>query len=170
MIPDTERLQLREFTSEDLDSIAPLMADPEVMRYSVSGPLSESQVEEFLRKRIIDHYAKFGFGLYAAIHKQDQALIGFTGLLVQNIDGEDRIELGYRLSPKYWGKGLATEAAKAVLHYAFQQLKIDELISIIDPKNTRSVEVAKRVGMNYWKQTLFHDIPVHVYFQKNILF
>ncbi len=84
----------------------------------------------------------------------------------QSIDGEDLIELGYRLDPKYWGKGLASEAALAISQYAFERLRLDQIISIIDPKNTRSVGVASRIGMHYWKDSIFHNIPVQIYMLK----
>lgn len=163
MIIETDRLILREFIKDDLDAFAAIMADPEVMRFSIHGPHSRSQVEELINKIIIGHYSKFGFGLYAIIHKEDQQLIGYAGLTAQRIDGEEKIELGYRLNPKYWGKGLATEASLAICRHAFDQLNINELISIIDPQNIRSIAVAKRVGMVYWKESVFHQIPVHIY-------
>lgn len=164
MILETERLILRKFTNDDLEAFALLMADPEVMRFSIAGPMREKQmVKEYLQKRILEHYSKFGFGLYAAIHKDDNCLIGYVGLIRQPIDGENKVELAYRLHPHYWRKGLATEAALAVSHYAFDQPGISDLISIIDPKNVRSLDLAKRIGMRYWKEAVFHDIPVHIY-------
>jgi RimJ/RimL family protein N-acetyltransferase len=161
MIAQTKRLIIREFTPSDLDDLARLLADSEVMRFSISGPLNKEQAKEMLQKRILDHYEKYGFSLYALIYQD--AFIGFAGLIVQKIDGEDLVELGYRLNPKYWGQGFATEAAIAICHYGFDQLKLDEIISIIDPKNTRSLAVASRIGMYFWKKTLFHNIPVQIY-------
>lgn len=163
MILQTPRLVLREFTEKDLDVLAPLLADVEVMRFSLSGPLSKEKTKEYLQKRILDHYAKHGFGLWAVIDKKEQNLVGFVGLIMQNIDGEELIELGYRLDPKHWGQGYAVEAAKAVLGYAFETLKLDRIISIIDPKNVRSVKVAEKAGMHFWKEANYHGIPVHIY-------
>lgn len=164
---ETERLILREFTIDDLDAFASLMADPEVMRFSLSGPMKDvTQVKEHFQKRILDHHTQYGHGLYATFYKEDNCFIGGIGLMTQNIDGESKVELGYRLHPQYWGKGLATEACVAVCKYAFTQLGMDELISIIDPKNTRSLEVAKRVGMKYLKDASFHSIPVQIYMIK----
>jgi RimJ/RimL family protein N-acetyltransferase len=158
-----DRLVLREFTPLDLDDLARVLADPQVMHFSISGPLSKEQAEYMLQKRILEHYAKHGFGLWAIIDKKDKAFVGFAGLIIQNIDQIEEIELGFRLDPAYWGKGLATEAAAAICEYAFNQLKIDHLICIIDPKNKRSLNVADRLGMRYWKDHLFHGTPVHIY-------
>lgn len=169
MIIETERLILRPFVQEDLDALALILADPDVMLFSLNGPLKDKEkVRDYLQTRILDHYAQFGFGLYATIHKQDQCLIGFVGLLTQFIEEEKKVELAYRLAPAYWGKGLATEAARAVCHYAFDQLHLEELISIIDSKNVRSLQVAKRVGMHYWKAVHFHGFAVGVYALKNV--
>lgn len=161
---ETERLILREFTIDDLDAFAALMADPKVMRFSLNGPMKNmAQVKEYFQKRILNHYAQYGYGLYAIFYKKDNCFIGSIGLMTQNIDDEDKVELGYRLHPQYWGKGLATEACLAICNYAFTQLGLDELISIIDPKNIRSLGVAKRVGMKYLKDASFHNIPVQIY-------
>jgi RimJ/RimL family protein N-acetyltransferase len=164
---ETERLILREFTLDDLDVFALLLGDPEVMRFSLSGPMKEKeQAKEYLQKRILDHYAKYGYGLYAVIRKVNHSFIGFVGLIHQNIGGESKTELGYRLHPQHWGKGLATEACLAICHYAFTQLGMTELISIIDPQNKRSLKVAKRLGMKYLKDAVFHNIPVQIYMIK----
>lgn len=166
---ETERLILREFTIEDLDLFAWLMAEPEVMRFSLNGPMNKDQSREYLKKRIIDHYSKYGYGLYAVIQKADNHLIGLIGLISQNIDGENKTELGYRLHPQYWGKGLAKEACLAVCKYAFSELGMDELISIIDPKNTPSLELAKRIEMYHWKDTTFHHCPAKIYVLKKLI-
>jgi [ribosomal protein S5]-alanine N-acetyltransferase len=163
MLLITERLILREFTEADLPDFSALMADPEVMRFSVNGPLSQEQAKENLQKRILAHYEHYGFGLCAVILRENNQFIGYAGLVTQTIDGQEEVELGYRLTPKYWGKGLATEAALALCKYAFDHLHVVHLISIIEPQNHRSLKVANRAGMHLWKRSLFHGIPVHIY-------
>lgn len=165
---ETKRLILRELTMDDLEALALLSADPEVMFFSISGPTTDKEkVKEYLQKRIIDHYVQYGYGLYAIVHKERNCFIGYMGIVHQNIEGEDKIELGYRLFPNYWGQGLATEAALGVKQYAFNALGINELISIIDPRNVRSLAVARKVGMRYLKESIFHGITVHIYHVKN---
>lgn len=163
MILQTERLLIRQFTCDDLDALALILADEQVMRFSVSGPLRKMQVAELLQNRIIPHYDQFGFGLYAVVDRVDERLIGGVGLLSQLIENEERVELTYRLAPEYWGKGLATEAAGAICQYAIEQYHLNEIISIIDPQNIRSLEVAKRVGMQFCQEATFHSLPVHIY-------
>jgi RimJ/RimL family protein N-acetyltransferase len=163
----TERLYLRNFEQNDLVLFASLMADPEVMRFSLSGPLSHERAKEIFQNRILGHYQKYGYGLLAIFLKESHEFIGGIGLMTHTIDGIEEIELAYRLFPKYWNQGFATEAATAVCEYAFRTMNIKRLISIIDPKNHKSLKVAKRVGMHFWKDTLYHDLPVHVYVRIN---
>jgi RimJ/RimL family protein N-acetyltransferase len=162
MIIETERLILREFRDEDIEFLAALMADPEVMRFSLRGPITDREkVKGFLQK-IIDRYPDYG--LYVAQLKGGNQPIGFVGLANQVIDGEDKVELGYRFFPAYWGKGYAQEGAKAVCQYSFEHFQIKELICIIEPTNVRSIALAKKIGMVYSHETLYYDIPVHIFY------
>lgn len=163
MFIETARLEIREWTSDDFEEFAALMADPEVMRFSLQGrPLSPEEAQDLFHKRILEHY-KNGFGLWALYYKEEKKIIGFTGLITQEIDGTKKIELAYRLLPKYWHRGLALEAAREVCAYAFNVLKLKELISIIEPENTRSIRLAERVGMRPLKMTQYHNQDVYIY-------
>lgn len=94
------------------------MGNPEVMRFgSSNGPLSEDSSKKLFQNRILDHYKKYGFGAWTLILKENHRFIGCTGLISQVVDEKEEIELGYRLFPAYWGKGLATEAAVDICHY-----------------------------------------------------
>lgn len=160
---NTERLVLRKLEESDFHSFSLLVADLEVMRFSLKGPLSPEEAKEYFERRVLSHYQTHGFGLLAVFLKETQDFIGFVGLIVQNIDETEEVELAYRLFPKYWGQGFATEAATAVCEYAFQTLKIKRLISLIDPKNHKSLQVANRLGLHFWKHSVFHGFPVQVY-------
>jgi [ribosomal protein S5]-alanine N-acetyltransferase len=122
MFLKTNRLIIREFKASDLDDFAAIVADKEVMRFSLKGPLNKEEAQTYLQKRILDHYSTHGYGLWALIHIIDQCLIGFAGLMQQLIDSEPKVELGFRLAPSYWGQGLATEANLAIIQYAFTEL------------------------------------------------
>lgn len=162
MITETPRLSLRYFTPDDLDSLTPILADPEVMQYSISGVKTRSDTEEFINRRL-SCYQKYNFGLYAIIHKASQQLIGYCGLLVWDFETGEEIEIGYRLARAYWGQGLATEAAIAVRDYAQNQLNINRLICIIEPDNIRSIRVAEKLGMNHEQDTIIKGINVKIY-------
>ncbi len=166
MYIETERLIIRDFTASDVDDFAHLVADEEVMRFSLKGPLSKEEAKEYFQRRILGHYEEHGFGVWAVLHREK--LIGFAGLISQTIDEEKWVELAYRFTPKFWGKGFATEAAMAICQYAFETLGLKQLISIIDPKNTPSIKLASRVGMNFWKEAVFHGFHVRIYVLKQV--
>jgi RimJ/RimL family protein N-acetyltransferase len=166
MILQTERITLRPLTKSDLDELSRLLADPLVMQYSLQGPLSQEQAKEYLQGTL-SHHERCGFGLYALVH--NDGMIGFAGFVEQMIEGEKRIELWYRLDPKYWGKGLMSEAVRTLTHYAFHELQLPEFYSIIDQNNARSIQVARRLGMSLWKKSVFHEIPVCIYVLKKVV-
>lgn len=162
----TSRLILRHFTKNDLDALAAIFGDREVMRYSLGGVKTRSQTLEFINW-VISSYQKYGFGLYAVSERETQQLIGYCGLLVWYFEEVVEIEIGYRLATAYWGKGLATEAAMAVKNYAWQQLKINRLICLIQPENRRSLRVAAKLGMKLEKNIILQSLNVGVYSIKN---
>ncbi len=159
----TERLLLREFTEEDLSDFTLLMADPQVMEFSLKGTLSKEEAREYLQKRILSHYQKYGFGLWAIFIQETGQFIGLAGPITVMIDGLEEVEVGYRFAPKYWGKGFATEAVQVIINYLFSSLPLQKLIAIIDPRNHRSLKVAGRAGMHFWKKTCFHGFNVEIY-------
>ena len=158
----TPRLLLRELTPDDIDALAPILADPEVMRFSLSGPETREQTAAFITW-CQEQYARSGFGLWAVVHTGDGRLIGYCGLSKWEIDGVHEVEVGYRLDPHYWGQGLGTEAAQAALAYARNRLGRRRVIAIIEAANVASVRVAEKIGMHWEKETILHDIPVRIY-------
>lgn len=163
----TERLLLRRLTIEDLDALAELYADPEVRRYFPEGTLSRDETREELEWIIDVYYARFGYGLWATIERETGQLIGRCGLLPWKVvkarspgalalDGPDErpapghrheVELAYLLARQRWGRGLATEAALAIVDHAFEHLDVGRLICLVDPRNEASLAVARRIGM-----------------------
>jgi RimJ/RimL family protein N-acetyltransferase len=157
VIAESQRILLRCFHVADLDAMAGVFGDPEVMRFG-PGPRSRDWVEGWLRGCLEDYYRKWGFGLWAVVHKPDRRVIGFCGLTrFDDVGGRPEVELGYRLAREFWGRGLATLAAGAVRDYAFDVLTLPRLVSIIDPHNTASLRVAEKVGLRYEKDVLFRE-------------
>jgi [ribosomal protein S5]-alanine N-acetyltransferase len=183
VIAETERLILRQFTWDDLDDIAAIKADPEVMKYIGAGlPLTREQVSVLLSHWIEDgEYAwtaqtlervpqiyraverKAHFSAWAMIEKTSRKLIGRCGLHAWNLDGKHEVEVGYVLARQYWGQGFATEAAKTVRDYAFDRLGFDRLITVIYPENIASQRVAQKLGMRYEKETVVKERSVHIF-------
>lgn len=162
MLFETKQLILREFQPDDSLELAPILANPQVMKFSITGCLTLGQTQKKIGS-FIDSYHQCGFGKWAVILKERSQLIGYCGLAIEAIDGRTEIELGYRLDQSFWGRGLATEAAKAALEYGFNQLKLPRIVAVVEPENIASVRVIKKLEMNHEKQTLFYGLQMDVY-------
>lgn len=159
---ETPRLILRDFQPEDFRELAPILAEPKVMKFSPTGIISLPQTQERI-EGFITCYKKFGFGKWAVIFKESKELIGYCGIAVEQIDQKDEKELGYRLDSRFWGKGLATEAASAAIQCGFEQFKLPYILGIVERANTASVRVLKKIGMQYERTTVFHEVEMDVY-------
>lgn len=158
---ETQRLILRRFTSDDLDAFASMNADPDVMRYIGEGK-PQSRAQTHLRLiAILDHWEQHGFGLCAVIDKATRSFIGFCGL--QYLDNTSEIEVGYRLEKKFWGMGLATEAAEASLRYGFHELGLERIVGVVHPENVPSQSVIQKIGLRYVKEARFYNSDVEYY-------
>ena len=161
-ILETSRLTLRYITSRDAEALMPILGDREVMRFSIIGVHNYQQIKQFIEQRLLS-YLEYGFGLYALVHKQDQKLIGYCGFFIQSIEQQKEVEVGYRLAQKYWGQGLATEAARAILDYGQQRFNFRRFICLIERKNRRSIRVATKLGMKLEKNIIYHGLDVAMY-------
>ena len=149
-MPTTERLVLRAWRPSDRLPFATLNADPEVMRFvGIGQPLTRAASDALLDS-IQAHWRQHGFGLWCVAPREDaDACLGFIGLAVPSFLPAvlPAVEVGWRLAQSAWGRGLATEGARAALDHAFGPLGLRSVISIIDPLNDRSVRVAEKLGM-----------------------
>ena len=142
---ETDRLLLRQFKADDLDALAELFADPEVVKYLGSGePASRAETDAALRS-MIAHWERHGFGRWASVYKPTGALIGYGGL--RSFHGEP--ELVYLLGQSYWRHGLATEMARACLKFGFEELAFERVIAMARTQNVRSHRVMERSGMRF---------------------
>ena len=161
-ILETPRLTLRYMTIRDADALIPVLGDREVMRYSIIGVHDRRKIRQFIEQRLLS-YLECGFGLYGSIDKENNKLIGYCGFFIQTIEQQKEVELGYRLAKEYWGRGLATEAAQAVLKYGRERFNFQRFVCLIDPENTRSIRVAKKLGMELEKKIIYYGLDVEVY-------
>ena len=134
----------------DLDDLYRVLSHPEVMRYFPTGPYSHAQTKDFINWCQSVYQAK-GHGLFGIVLPPAQPIIGYCGFHFQEVHGIAEVEICYRLHPDYWGHGLATESATLVRDFGFSVLKFPRLISVIEPENIRSIRVAEKLGMTYWK-------------------
>jgi RimJ/RimL family protein N-acetyltransferase len=151
-ILETERLILRTFEDTDLGPMTEINQDPKVMAYFPS--LGDLQQTWQHMQRIQDHFAKYGYSLYAVELKNTGEFIGFVGLLHRTMQEFSAsfmpaTEIGWRISAKHWGHGYAPEAAKALLHYAFTRLGLTEIVSFTTVDNHNSRRVMEKIQMAY---------------------
>lgn len=165
MILETKRLYLREMNPSDFNSLCRILQDEKAM-YAYEGAFSDQEVQEWLDRQIY-RYQKWNFGLWAAVLKETDKMIGQCGLTMQQWKDQEVLEIGYLFERSHWHQGYATEAAKACKQYAFKKLNASEVCSIIRDSNTASQNVAMRNGMVMKDQWIKHykgvDMPHYRY-------
>ncbi len=149
MVATTERLILRRWRESDREPFAHMNADPRVMEF-FPGVLTREQ-SDLAVARIEAHFARHGYGLYAAQLRETGAFIGFIGLAIPSFESHFTpcVEIGWRLAAAFWGCGLATEGAREIVRFAFDKLVLDELVSMTTLANVRSRRVMEKLGMKY---------------------
>jgi RimJ/RimL family protein N-acetyltransferase len=157
----TDRLLLREFVPEDLPAFFNLVTDPDVTRYTGDRGGSLEEVKQGLEERVFAAYRKYGYGRWAVVYRPTGAIIGFAGL--KYLDDVEEVDLGYRFFKEYWGQGLATEAARAIVPYGFDRLKLTHIIGLVDRANSASIRVLQKVGFRFEKLTTYRGSEVAWY-------
>jgi RimJ/RimL family protein N-acetyltransferase len=145
----SERLILRQWRDSDRLPFRQLNADPRVMEF-MPEPLT-ADASDALFDRAQEHFNRHGFGLFAVELIATSAFVGFIGLSIPAFDAHfmPAVEIGWRLAFEHWGKGLATEGARAALGFGFNDLGLEQLISFTVPANLRSRRVMERLGMTH---------------------
>lgn len=158
---ETSRLRLREFIPQDADALAAVLGDPVAMQY-YPAPFDRKGIEEWIAKNIARNQ-RDGHGLWAMVLKDSGELIGDCGCTLQEVEGKDHVEIGYHVRRDLWGNGYATEAAQACMQYAFTQLAVDRVISLIRPENMQSIRVAEKNGMTCEKIIFWRGYDHRIY-------
>lgn len=143
----TDRLILRTWKKEDAPEFFKINQDPKVIEF-LNSSLTIEQVNDFITSRN-DHNDKYGYTLWATCLKETGALIGFIGLNYTDWKSHftPTVEVGWRLGSQYWGKGYASEGAKASLDYGFRKCGLSEIVSFTVPANIRSIRVMEKIGL-----------------------
>jgi RimJ/RimL family protein N-acetyltransferase len=142
----TERLSLRRFAPTDIDLLCALYEDPAVARF-LGGVKTRCECEAMLRERILDYYAAHpGLGLWVTQRGDSGAAVGLH--LLNHIRGEMHIQIGYVLAAPHWGRGYATEMARALLQYGFRERGLAQITAITDPANSASQHVLEKCGLH----------------------
>jgi len=163
IILETNRLLFRHQILDDLDALWALYCDPEITKYIPDAPRSREEAKEELEWHMHGHPRFPELGLWATIHKETGRFIGRCGLLPWTIDGQQEVEVAYTIAQEYWGQGLGTEAAHAILNYGFEKLNLSRLICLIELENAASQKVAEKIGMSFERESRDDKGPFLIY-------
>jgi RimJ/RimL family protein N-acetyltransferase len=168
----TDRLLLRRWRTSDREPFQALNADPRVMEY-FPAMLTPEETGEAIG-RIENHFSCHGFGLFAAELIDEQKFIGYVGLWVPSFNASfmPAVEIGWRLAFDHWGRGLATEGARAVLDHAFETVGLESVVSFTVPANIRSRRVMEKLGMVHDPAADFDhpNLPVGHALRRHVLY
>lgn len=150
MVIETQRLILREYTFDDFNVLFEIVSDPETMQH-YPAPFDEQRTKEWIVWNL-ENYERYGFGLWAVVLKGSGEFMGDCGITIQNIDNEMLPEIGYHIHKKYWRRGFAKEAARAVRDWVFQNTQYDTIYSYMKYTNVGSYSTAIANGMKKVKE------------------
>jgi RimJ/RimL family protein N-acetyltransferase len=157
----TPRLILRAFTAEDTDPLHRILGDGDVLRYFPNpNPPSRDKVQKMICDQL-KHWAERGYGWWAVEPRTKQGLLGWSGL--QFLPETEEVEVGYLLGKAFWGKGLATEAARTCLQYGFENLEVETIVAIVHPENVASQRVIEKLGMAFVEQARYFGMDCYRY-------
>lgn len=173
IVLETERLTLTPIDESSLDAFEVFMADPKVVRFIGGETLGRDEVETHLGV-MRERFERDGFGHFVLTRRNDGRIVGRCGLLVWNVpewtittraeaEGDYEIEMGWTLGREFWGHGYATEAARAIQAFAFGELGLDRLISLIAAENVASAAVARRLGMEVEGEAELPKVTVQIW-------
>jgi RimJ/RimL family protein N-acetyltransferase len=162
MTVETPRLRLRPLQASDAEPFMEIHQDPEVIKYVLLGaPPGGITVAWRNIAMMIGHWHLRGYGPWAVAEKATGQVIGRVGLW--NPEGWPGIELGWIIRRSHWDNGFATEAARAALEWAWDNVETDHIISVIQPDNVRSIRVAEKIGERFERPDLLNEANVHIY-------
>jgi RimJ/RimL family protein N-acetyltransferase len=129
---------------------------------TLGGVQTDSQVRDFLQ-RALDHWDRYGYGVWILTSKSTGAFVGRALLRNVNIERNDEIELGYAVMPEFWKRGLATEVSQAILKIAFENLHLAGVIAFTLPTNHASRRVMEKLGMKFERNITWSNQPHVLY-------
>lgn len=160
MIITTDRLILRPIAADDFEAHARIVGDAGVMHYILDEPMTRAQAWWNIA-RYVGHWQIRGYGMYVAIEKSSNEIIGHMGFL--NPEGGRGFELGWILAQSAWGKGYASEGTRALVARAFGEMGQTRIVCVINADNTRSIAVAKRLGARLAEEATESGKKLHIY-------
>ena len=154
-IIESERLLLRKFSLNDIEAVYQFNSNVELHRYTGDEIINSRQrAEQTIKDIWLKDYTNYGYGRWAVIYKPENKIIGFAGLKYLAEIGET--DIGYRILPHYWGKGLVSEISKQIILYGFNELNLKRIIGIAMPENIASCKVLEKIGFSFYKEDGYH--------------
>jgi ribosomal-protein-alanine N-acetyltransferase len=158
---ETERLRLRPLTPDDVDDLHRLWVEPGVRRYLWDDEVIPRERVAAIVEESVASFESRGYGLWAVSPLAGEALLGFCGFWL--FHEPPRLELLYGVAPAHWNRGFATEAARAVMRYGFEELSFERVEASTDAANAASARVMERIGMTFWKRELTDGLDTVYY-------
>ncbi|MDP4286200.1 MAG: GNAT family N-acetyltransferase [Bacteroidota bacterium] len=158
---ETERLILRDLLPTDADGMFELDSNADVHRYLGNNPIKTIEETQKIIENTHQQYLENGIGRWATIEKSSGNFIGWSGLKFVKVTESGHTnyyDVGYRFIPQYWGKGYATESAKAALKYGFTELNLDEIIGTANVENIKSRRILEKCGLKFVEHYMWKDI------------
>ncbi len=162
IIAQTERMLIRRFLPQDAAALTHILGDPQVMRYSIKGVCSAEDTRRFIAG-CMNSYSEYGYGAWALETRHSGALVGLCGLSPTMLGSRPEIEIGYRLAPGSWGRGLATEAVAQVLEEGFGRIGLRSVVAIVAAKHAASLRVAHKAGFSTYVNACYHGFDVRIH-------
>ena len=166
---ETERLILRDILETDVDGIFELDSDPKVHQYLGENPIKTKKKAAEIIQFIQEQYKNLGIGRFAAIEKSTGDFIGWSGIKFNTGEKEalngitDFYDIGYRLIPRYWGKGYATESSFATIDFGFNTLNIETMCGAAEKRNIASNIILQKIGLKFINEFKYDNIPCNWY-------
>jgi RimJ/RimL family protein N-acetyltransferase len=161
-ILETQRLKLREFSQDDLDDLAAMVADEDQMRF-YPRPKTRDEASAWISLNLA-LYKEYGFGFWLIESLPDSGFLGYCGIRPLALEGTSEIEIGWHTKKTSWNRGIATEAATAARDMAFERFDLSRLVAIIHPDHTASRRVAEKIEMEVERATILDDdYPAVIY-------
>jgi RimJ/RimL family protein N-acetyltransferase len=162
---ETPRLNMRPLAMDDVDDLYHLLVDPGVRKFLLDDLIIPRETAIAVVESGADSFATHGFGFWAICYKDVPELIGFGGLRHFTEDGAEmgEVEILYGVAPDHWGKGIATEAARAVLRHGFKECELAHIYAGADPPNAASIRVIEKLGMKFARKTVVNGVEAVYY-------
>jgi len=158
---ETERLLLRQFSTEDAEFILELLNEPSFIRnIGDRGVRTIEGANSYILNGPVASYAKNGFGLYLVKLKETNESIGMCGLIQR--DALEDVDIGYAFLPRFWSKGYAVESALAVKEYAGNVIGLNHIVAITDPENEVSIRVLEKIGFQFEKMVKLSEDDIEL--------